>query len=232
MVQETSVEFGARLRQAVEGHPLAPPPPFGRQKWLQEKLQREAQLEVSPNAVHKWMRGASRPREDSIRKIAKVLAVDDVWLARGRRPVIDPAVAKVEAVRGHGATLILAGLIEMEGGRVAFPADAGDTASLWADLGGGRKGIIVVPGRVQGAAVSYIVPEPVGSNRVIAVNVRQAGADERRIGTFELIDLTPAPRKNFGVFSVVQAEAKKDGCLKVEGLKDLLVPIHDFEMPA
>lgn len=228
MTQETSLEFGERLRQAVEGHPLAPPTPFGRQKWLQDKLQRESSLAVSANAVHKWMHGASRPRADTIRKLAKVLSVDDVWLSQGRRPVIDPAVARVEAVKGHGATLILAGLVEIWGGRVAFPGDKDETTSLWVDLGSGRRGITVVPGQTQGATISYIVPEPVGANRVIAVNVHTTTETACGSGTFELLDITDAPRKNFGVFSVVQGEAQPGGRVKVEGLKAVLSPIQDF----
>lgn len=227
MTQETSLEFGDRLRQAIEGHPLAPPTHFGRQKWLKDKLERETQLTVSPNAAHKWMHGASRPREDTIRKIAKVLQVDEVWLAHGRRPLLDQATAKVESIRGHGATLVVAGLIEMGGGRVTFPNEAESATSIWADLGAGRHGMTVVAGQRRGTAISYVVPEPVGSNWIIAVNVQSPDSDCAS-GRFELHDLTKTTRKNFGGFSVIQAEVLPEGKLKIEGRKNLLEPIPNF----
>ncbi len=222
--------FGARLRQAVDGHPLAPRNQFGRQKWLLDKLAKEAKLNVSPNTVHKWFGGLSRPREDNINSIATVLSVDEVWLALGRRPVTEADVVAEGAGKSNAATMILAGVIEMHGGKVNFPhSDQDEGVSLWADLGTGRIGFTVVTGREMGSTISYIVPEPTGTNRVVAVRVREMPPETGSVGCLELIDLTGVKRQNFGGFSVIKAEVRPGGRIKVDGQRNLLSPLSDVE---
>ena len=135
-------------------------------------------------------------------------------------------MAMLFQVLSQGATLVLAGLVEMSEGRVTFPRGDDDSASLWVDLGDGLRGITVVTGKRQGDTVSYIVPEPVGDNLVIAVNVRTEGTGFSGSGVFELLDLTKANRKNFGGFSVVQCESRGNGKVKVEGQRNLIEPIR------
>lgn len=218
--RETTDEFTHRLNKAVAGHPLAPPTPFGRQKWLQDKLAKETRLEVSPNTIHKWVNGLARPREDNIRRIAKVLSVDDVWLSLGRSPVEDVRATKDGAARAAAGALLLAGLIEMRGGKVTFPTQDDEAVSLFANINGKRIGITVVTAQVKGGKVSYMIPEPVGDNRVVSVEERPNC--EGFSGCYSILDLTKVPRQNFGGFSVVTGEVRPNGQVKIEGQRNLL----------
>ena len=130
MAQETTEEFAHRFGRAVEGHPLAPPTPHGRQRWVLEKLENEAGLTVSPNTMSKWFHGTARPRPDNIRKIARVLKVDEVWLAMGQKPADQMSATMGQAESAKGAVLLVAGLVEMAGGRVTFGAKNDKAADL------------------------------------------------------------------------------------------------------
>lgn len=68
------------------------------------------------------MHGLSRPREDNVRALAKLLQVDEVWLTLGRKPSASAEQVAAEATRASGAVLLVAGLIEVNGGRVTFPS--------------------------------------------------------------------------------------------------------------
>lgn len=203
--QETTAEFGRRLSQAVEAHPLGPAGLHGRQKWLLDKLKEEAGLKVSPNTVHKWMNGAARPREDNIRRIAKVLDVDELWLSTGRKPLLDPIAAEKAATAASGATLALAGLVEMTGGKITFAATREAPVSLWVNFGDRRAGVIVVTPQ-PGAEGAYVVPEPVGDRRIAGVVL--ASGRTTTLGV-KILDLTDQARQTFGGFSVIQPSEEK-----------------------
>lgn len=225
--RETTDEFAYRLNQAVAGHPLAPPTPFGRQKWLQDKLAKEAKLDVSANTIHKWVHGMARPREDNIRKIAKALAIDDVWLSLGRSPVNTETETKAGAAQTGAGALVLAGLIEMAGGKVTFPTAEDEAVSLFVHTDSSRQGITVVSGQVKDGKISYMVPEPVGSNRIVSVQVRESRSGAS--GCFMILDLTEAPRQNFGGFSVITGETRPEGQVKIDGQRTLLRPNVQIE---
>jgi len=225
MVQETTQEFSFRLTQAVEASPLAPPTPHGRLSWLQRELERGG-TKVSVNTVHKWCHGLSRPREDKIRALAKTLKVDEVWLALGRKPVDAHRQSDANMSKAKGAVLLLAGLIEVHGGKVTFPANSESTPHLWANINGEQFGVIAVtPQGQDGAKVSFIVPEPVGPHRVLAV------VNTGKSLSATLFDLTDVPRQSLGGFSVVTLETRKGNKFKVEGQHGLLSPmasVSDF----
>lgn len=215
MERNAADEFAFRLAQAVEGHPMAPPTPHGRQRWLKERLEKETGVIVSANSVHKWMNGMSRPRTDNIREIARVLSVDEVWLSLGRRPVADSATIQEQASMADGATLLVAGLIEMNGGKTSFPGEDEKDVSLWANIAGQRVGLIIVNGQVKGSSITYMVPEPVGKNRIVAASVSRDGCKVTQC--VQVLDLTNAERKNFGGFSVIQGTTSADGTVTIDG---------------
>ncbi len=71
--QKTAIEFGERLSQAVEAYPSAPTTAHGRLSWLQRELKKHGGVKVSVNMVHTWMHGLSRPRDDNLRALARLL---------------------------------------------------------------------------------------------------------------------------------------------------------------
>ncbi|PWG15837.1 hypothetical protein [Salibaculum griseiflavum] len=204
MPQETTQEFAARLNQAIEAYPTAPPTPHGRLSWLKRELERQG-TKVSLNTVHKWIKGMSRPREDKMRDLARFLKVDEVWLSLGRRPLQSSQAEPEITARAKGAVLYVAGLVEVAGGRVNFPAtNQKDPTSIQVDLGDGPIGVVVVtPQSHDEATISFVVPEPVGQDRIWAV---VPGTSL----TPALHDITAAPRQMLGGFSIATFNTSKN----------------------
>jgi len=87
MAQQTTCEFGRRLQQALDASPHVVPMSHGRLSWLKREREKiGVSVSVSVNTLHKWVHGVSRPREDTIRALARLLRVDDIWLAPGQTP--------------------------------------------------------------------------------------------------------------------------------------------------
>ncbi|MDF0603435.1 hypothetical protein P1J78_22135 [Psychromarinibacter sp. C21-152] len=185
--------FPERLDRAMDAHPLAPEGQHGRLTWLKRQLA-EAGLNVSLNTVHKWATGQSRPRRDKLQAIARVLQADEVWLDLGRQSVSTPREVAEEALRASGATLLVAGLTEVNGGHIAFPSPDDTIAQqrnvhLYAIIGARMLPITVALGQIVDGKLVFKVPEPCG-DRVIGVTTDVPGA------TFPfLYDLTDMPRK-------------------------------------
>lgn len=117
-------DFAKRLDTAVSGHPLAPPG-HGRQRWLRDLINDRTGLEVSPEAVRKWFSGEARPRPDVMKRIAASLEVDEAWLALAITPAETPREAKQRNATADGAVNLVAGLIQMGGGHIAFGGERG-----------------------------------------------------------------------------------------------------------
>lgn len=225
---DTTEEFAHRFNRAVEGHPLAPPSPHGRQAWVLEKLSKEAGLVVSPNTMSKWFHGTARPRQDNIRKIARTLQVDEVWLAMGQTPARQQASSLTEAQSARGAVLLVAGLIEMAGGRVTFPGKERGAADLQVNMNGDQFDAVVVVLSKQGDKSSCVVPEPVNGARILAV-VSQKETGAMASSSVNIYDLTDVDRQSLGGFSVIQLEAQDNGRFKAPGMSRLLAPLESVE---
>lgn len=224
-MSQSAQDFALRLAVALDGNPTAPEAQYGRLSWLQRELKKGTGISVSVNTVHKWVNGASLPRPDNIRALARVLKVDEVWLALGRKPGKDPAETKANASRASGAALLLGGLIEMSGGKVMF-ASAGEVSHLRASFGGQEVGLIAVcPQEAEGKA-SFVIPEPVGTNRVVAV--RQFYIADEGCLCIQAVDITKLPRQSLGGFSVLQLDISRDGKLKAPGTRASLHPVRSI----
>lgn len=109
--------FAKRLNTACDGHPHIPAYGQGRQSWFKDTLG------VSHEAVSRWFSGASRPRPMKMRELARVLEVDEAWLALGITPELDPAYTRLRNTQGEGASNAFMGLAQLNGARVALPDD-------------------------------------------------------------------------------------------------------------
>ena len=228
-MSDTTEEFAHRFNRAVEGHPLAPPSAHGRQSWVLEKLEKEAGLKVSANTMSKWFHGTARPRPDNIRKIARVLRVDEVWLAMGQKPVQQSVGGMAGAEAARGAVLLVAGLIEIAGGRVTFPGKDHAPVDLQVNMAGDQFDAVVVVLTEQGGKTTCIVPEPVKDARILAVAGRVPPAADPCSACINLYDLTDVGRQTFGGFSVIELETRSAGRYKAEGMTRLLAPLESVE---
>ncbi|MCH2078500.1 MAG: helix-turn-helix domain-containing protein [Rhodobacteraceae bacterium] len=186
-----------------------------------DRLAKNAGLKLSPNTLHKWINGTAKPREDNIRKIALVLSVDEIWLDKGLRR--DSARKRQDnEARGSRPIWHLAALLSGQGHTVSFPGVEEEAVHLYANIGGDRIGFIAVEASTTDAQRSYVIPEPVGDNRVIAVSENTTSKNNTVCLTFH--DLTDAPRTWMGGFSVIQGEMKGNGQFEEMGSKGVFTP--------
>ncbi len=228
MTQDTTREFSYRLNQSVAGHPLAPPTSFGIQSWLRKKLLTETRLDVSVNTVSKWFNGQSLPRADSIRKIAQVLQVDEMWLSIGLNPVARSEEKRRENVNARAAVMVLAGVLEMGGGRVTFADDPDGSVDLHVNLDGKSFSAVVVSPKRSADAWSYMIPEPVGAARVLSVSTENSETGNCS-ACLCVLDITDCPRQVLGGYSLVVLTRRRDGKFKVDGQRSLLSPLTSVE---
>lgn len=157
--------FSQRLNLACDGHPHVPAYGQGRQSWIKENLG------VSHEAVSRWFAGASRPRPSKMKALAKVLDVDEAWLALGITPASDPAEMRVRNVQAEGASNTLMGLAQLNGASVALPDDK-DPRAAFVDFYAVFRGQ-QVPFHValadEIAAATYKVTVPLEYDRCVTV---------------------------------------------------------------
>ena len=115
-------EFKDRLQQAVNKSSLIPEYGHGQQVTL-AKL-----MEVSQEAVRKWMAGASKPRPDASKKLAQVLDVEHLWLMG--HDDIEVELVRDSARRQCASLYAYVSHVIQEGGAVAFNTDSNDTSDL------------------------------------------------------------------------------------------------------
>lgn len=134
--------FAKRLETACENHPRSPSG-HGRQKWVRERLQETCNVKVSPEAVRKWFAGEARPRPAVMKDLARVLEVDEAWLSLGRMPDMMPREQKKHNAVSNGSVNLLAGIIQINGGTIAFPDGDDAVADLYAIIRGKQYSINV-----------------------------------------------------------------------------------------
>ena len=113
-------DFARRVAQACEASGLVPAANYGRLNWFQKQYADRFGVEIATETVRKWFAGETKPRPQALRQLAEILQVDEAWLslgtasdAKGRKPVQDATAS--------GAVNLVAGLVQMDGGTIAFP---------------------------------------------------------------------------------------------------------------
>lgn len=138
-----ALDFAKRLDTALHGHPHAPQG-HGRQRWLRMLIGERTGKMVSYEAVRKWFAGEARPRPDVMKKIAQALEIDEAWLSLGISPAQTPVEARRRNAVAEGAVNLVAGLIQIAGGNIAFPDNTADYGpDLYAIINGRKLDIEV-----------------------------------------------------------------------------------------
>ena len=114
--------FADRLLKALEANPNAPPKYHGERVWLAEQMLKRG-VPVSVETIRKWSSGRTMPTHDKVPLLADALGVDADWLLYGST-VSGPAKKRMQhSVDASAATNLVAGIIQMNGGAVVFPAE-------------------------------------------------------------------------------------------------------------
>lgn len=110
--------FVRRLNQACDDVPhIIPAHGEGRQIELAKRLG------MSQEGIRKWFAGESMPRREAMQKLARLLEVEEPWLALGIMPEIGREEKRLNARNTDGAVLLTMGLITIGGGVCAIPGD-------------------------------------------------------------------------------------------------------------
>ncbi len=163
-----AMDFARRLHSALGGHPDAPPG-HGRQKWLRDLIREQVGIDVSPEAVRKWFAGEARPRPAVMKKIAQAMEVDEAWLSLGITPTETPTEAKRRNAVADGAINLVAGLIQMQGGHIAFADEDEEAIDIHAIIGGKRVPVEVVLARQSGDSITFKVRRGSSKRAIIGV---------------------------------------------------------------
>jgi len=115
--------FARRLTSTCDNHPHVPPLHRGRLTWLQTELDNRFGLEVSTETIRRWFAGDSLARPAKMARLAELLGVDVAWLSLGVESSISFKERRMRDATADGAVNVVAGLIQMDGGKPAFPAD-------------------------------------------------------------------------------------------------------------
>ncbi|NJM49923.1 MAG: hypothetical protein HC843_02755 [Sphingomonadales bacterium] len=89
--------FAKRLEQALDNHPRCPDD-YGRLTWVMRELSHQ-RIEVTIETVRRWLTAVSMPRRPKMTALAKILGVDETWLAMGVQPVDSNAALKAQEVQ-------------------------------------------------------------------------------------------------------------------------------------
>ena len=134
------MEFAKRLVQACDESPIVPEHGRGRQVYLAKKLN------VTQEAVRKWLVGESLPRPDKIALLAKTLGVDALWLQLGTSP-LEIADKRQAALRGDAAVYGVMSYLLLAGYHVAIPTDPSSKVDVYAIKHGTQLSIVARMGQ-------------------------------------------------------------------------------------
>lgn len=148
------------------------------------------------------MHGESKPRQDKNGLLAKLLEVDPSWLFMGIDSDLGPRERKARNAMADGVVNVVAGLIQMDGGSPAFPADddaraTKDNVDLYAVIKGAQYVFHVALGNDDGR---FVVPTQ--HENVIVLGVRRKGF------SFEIYELPP---------EVITEGQRRGGSIEVMG---------------
>lgn len=140
--------FAQRLATASDHHPRVPPLRSGRLTWFQQQFKDRHGMVMSLETIRKWFYGEAKPRPEKLTLLAKMLEVDEAWLSLGHEPELQPREQKARNAVADGAVNLLAGVIQMNGGNPAFPAEGDKRAA---------KGHIDLYAIIRGAQYAFHV---------------------------------------------------------------------------
>jgi hypothetical protein len=139
--------FTERLRTAVENSPNVPPMYSGQHTWIIDQLIKKG-ITVSRETVSKWFRGDSIPSSARMEALAELFSVDVAWLEFGVHSVVTERERRSHSALARGVVNLVAGMVQMGGGTVAFPEEGDDKAA---------RGAIDVYAIIKGAQYAFHV---------------------------------------------------------------------------
>jgi transcriptional regulator with XRE-family HTH domain len=194
-------EFARRLVKACENNPVVPEKGKGMQVWLAGKM------DVSQEAVRKYMEGLARPRPDKMTKLAKLLSVDESWLALGVNPEMDQKGVRQYKNRVEAAGYLAFGVFMSNNYTCAFGPEGNEAVDFFAIKGGQQKAVAVTTARERSKGVWLFPVKPTYEQTVNIVVV------PLRSTLFEFVYLDHAGIADHGDYKggTIEVVAHRDG---------------------
>lgn len=224
--------FAKRLETACEGNPHCPTDLYrGKQKWVYDGLESEFGVKVSSEAVRKWFSGESRPRPKVMSYLARLLEVDEGWLSLGLTPDLTPKEQKQRNAVADGAVNLVAGMIQMGGGHIAFPEDG--SAHIFAIVAGKQVSIdVVLPFALGRDQFRLTIADRLDKKHIVAVVQVAAFSYDMLVLTPEIVRDAGERRGDFWELIVEQRGVKwKAGDHQVRQLENVRQLVQDAPQP-
>lgn len=129
-------DFAQRLKQACDRSHDVPEYGRGQQTWFADRLG------VSQEAVRRWFEGQSRPRPTIMTRVAKLLNVDEAWLALGVSTDMTDKERRQYSQKAEAAVYMMFGVFMSAGYSCAFNEDDPDI-DFYAIRGGKQTSVSV-----------------------------------------------------------------------------------------
>jgi len=133
-------DFALRLKQACDRSPDVPALGKGQQTWLSDRLG------ISQEAVRRYFEGQSRPRPKLMAQLAKILNVDESWLALGKTAELSDKQRRQYSQQADAAAYMLFGIFMAAGYSCAFAETNDEGVDFYAIRNGKQIGISVTVG--------------------------------------------------------------------------------------
>lgn len=200
-------EFSRRLVQACENNPVIPEKGKGQQLWLAQKM------DVSQEAVRKYLEGLARPRPDKMTKLAKILNVDESWLALGVKPEMDHRGLRQYKNRVEAAGYLTFGVFMSNGYTCAFGKEDDDAVDFYAIKGGQQKAVAVTTARERSKGVWLFPVKPTYESTINIVVL------PLRPSQFEFVHLDHAGISEHGEYrgGTIEITVHRDGRVHTTG---------------
>lgn len=187
-------DFAQRLKLACDRSTDVPEYGKGQQTWFSERLG------ISQEAVRRWFEGESRPRPKLMTQLAKILNVDEAWLALGASTDMSDKEKRQYNERADAACYMVFGMFMAAGYSCAFAeGDSGDV-DFYAIRGGKQTAISVT---TAWSKSKNVFVAPVRNEHRNKLNLCVVPVDT---GVFETLVMDEAGIRDF-------AEAKTDNLL-------------------
>ena len=156
------------MQQAADGNPIIPPKNYGQLGWFVHQFEERFQHEITQETIRKWFAGESRPRHKTLIMLAKLLKVNETWLAFGTNDDVPKKTGWLLGSMANGVVNLVAGMIQICGGAPAFPDKEGPV-DLSAVIKSALYQFHIVLGARKGADVQFNVSVEATETLVIGV---------------------------------------------------------------
>lgn len=168
-------QFAQRATSAADANPKVPPMNHGRLGWIVARLAEDGH-QATIETVRKWLAGETIPRQKKMASFAKILGVDESWLALGHEPELPTKTVRARNALASGAVNLVVGVIQIAGGNPAFPSDGDKRAEahgidFYAIIKGAQYAFHVAVAERRGDLFHFSIPTKAVSEETVIVGV-------------------------------------------------------------